>query len=526
MRLHCPVCNIYYPLTSPHLTCPNGNSDAVHPLCKVSDESDALIPVETIVERWNAGESGFSIFREQLGSFSEACQLGIASDWTDNLRSLENSAQKMHANGFAPTPLADTETLSTKIGWEPGRLFAKNETATILGSHKARHAIASLLQVQIRHSSNCTEKPRLAIFSCGNAALGAAAIAKSGGYQLFTFVPSGINREIESLLSNMDAKVVKVRRDGAVGQGDPCNNLYQQAVRELSMSAFSCYAYDLWVSVEGAEVLGLEFLLQIAFEQLSEEKLISGSFEPAKLDNIIVQVGGGGLAHGLVNSLHSGLKLGILKKLPRVFLAQTKSCYPLAISYFSILQMILTESQIGSNTDIALIGSNLPLELLTHHANRVEKIAAKVAANFETTAVQAALKTVASKRNHFFKPWSANEPHSIAEGILDDTTYDGYEITRAMMQTGGIPVILSEEQLSSAWSLGKQTTNLNLSATGTAGLAALQLLSVNKIIAPSQNSAVIFTGVENRDAPPNIATQNVLEVDMSSDPIQAIKKYF
>jgi threonine synthase len=324
----------------------------------------------------------------------------------------------------------------------------------------------------------------------------------------------------------MDAKVVKVRRDGAVGQGDPCNNLYHQAIRELKFAAFSCYAHDLWVSVEGAEVLGLEFLMQIAFEQISEEKLISGKFEPAKLENIIVQVGGGGLAHGVINALRTGVQLGILEKLPRVFLAQTKSCYPLAESYFDMLRLIMIESCIGSAAEHQLVTNNHPVELLSLHADKISKIAAIISANFESTPVQSALETIAAHRGDFFYPWNANEPHSVAEGILDDTTYDGFEIARAMFQTGGVPVILTEEQLTNAWDIGTRCTKLNISATGTAGLAALKSLAASKIIAAQQETAIIFTGVETRKAPSKIKTENVLEVSANNHPIQSITQYF
>ena len=280
------------------------------------------------------------------------------------------------------------------------------------------------------------------------------------------------------------------------------------------------------MSVEGAEVLGLEFLMQIAFEQISEEKLISGKFEPAKVENVIVQVGGGGLAHGVINALHTAVKLGILQKLPRVFLAQTQSCYPLAESYFAMLRLIMIESKIGSEDELRLVDNNGPVELLSHHAEKISKIAALVAANFESRSVQSALKTIAAHRRDFFCPWNANEPHSVAEGILDDTTYDGFEIARAMIQTGGVPVILTEELLCNAWDIGTRCTKLNISATGTAGLAALQSLFVNKIIAAQQETAIIFTGVETRKAPSEVKTENVLEVSANNHPIQAITKFF
>lgn len=512
MKLHCPVCKTSFEAKLGHLVCPKTTAKHVHPLQKKFENSDPVLLEDAWSERWNAGENSYSIFRECLGSFAMARQAGFEKDWLEFLQDLETNARKIHPAGFAPTPLVNTAKLSKQLGHRSG-LYAKNETATILGSHKARHAISSLLFLEsLRKLTNAAEKPPLAIFSCGNAALGAAAIAKSAGYCLYTFVPATLSQEIESLLSNMDARVVKVRREGSVGQGDPCNILYQQALRTFGWTAFSCYAHDLWASVEGAEILALELVVQIALEQTDPVRVALYGFDKAKLENMVLQVGGGGLANGVIAGLRKAVQLQLLEKMPRIYLAQTESCFPLAESYFAIVRRIAHEAQMGSEQVRKLLASESTQNLLRDHAQLANSLAHEIAANFSRPSVQNVLATVAANRGDFFKPWNVNEPHSIAEGILDDTTYDGFEITVAMLETGGIPCVLSESELAEAWKLGHESTKLNVSATGTAALAAIMLLQQQKVIRDTQNTAFIFTGVETRQSPPQINAKNVVNI--------------
>lgn len=86
-------------------------------------------------------------------------------------------------------------------------------------------------------------------------------------------------------------------------------------------------------------------------------------------------------------------------------------------------------------------------------------------------------------RSQFMWPWET-VPHSIAEGILDDETYDWVAVIRGMRASGGWPVTVSEEQLIEAHHIAGP----GVSATGSAGLAgALTLPS-------DETTAVLFTG--------------------------------
>ena len=67
-------------------------------------------------------------------------------------------------------------------------------------------------------------------------------------------------------------------------------------------------------------------------------------------------------------------------------------------------------------------------------------------------------------------PWP--DPHSAADGILDDETYDWLGVFDVLRRSGGRPVVVPETAISRAHELGR-ATGIPVSVTGTAGLAAL-----------------------------------------------------
>ncbi len=87
-------------------------------------------------------------------------------------------------------------------------------------------------------------------------------------------------------------------------------------------------------------------------------------------------------------------------------------------------------------------------------------------------------------------PWPG--PHSIADGILDDETYDWIGVFEAMRDCGGSPVVASEELIVRAHELAS-ATGINVSPTGSAGLAGL--LAIRDEVDDGERVAVIFSGV-------------------------------
>jgi len=92
-------------------------------------------------------------------------------------------------------------------------------------------------------------------------------------------------------------------------------------------------------------------------------------------------------------------------------------------------------------------------------------------------------------------PWVG--PSSLADGILDDETYDWIGVVGAMRAMGGSPVVTSEDQIERAWHLA-HAVGLPVSPTGAAGLAGLltALDGVDGGAWRSRRVAVIASGTQ------------------------------
>lgn len=89
-------------------------------------------------------------------------------------------------------------------------------------------------------------------------------------------------------------------------------------------------------------------------------------------------------------------------------------------------------------------------------------------------------------------PWES-EPRSLADGILDDETYDWIGVVDGMADTGGSPIVASEMSVVAAFKMAHKFTTLNVSPTGTAGLAGL--LEHREHIDDNERIVVVFSGV-------------------------------
>ncbi|MBI2522643.1 MAG: pyridoxal-phosphate dependent enzyme [Bdellovibrio sp.] len=218
-------------------------------------------------------------------------------------------AKKLHLNydeivrkidpGFSQTPLVRDENL-----------FIKNEISNVGGSHKARHLMGTAIYLEVLGKS----KSELAIYSCGNAAIGASFVAKAAHKNLSVFVPPGLNENVYKILRDNDAQINTCPRiAGEVG--DPCYNRFQEKLKSGAL-AFSCSGTDNWSNIEGGETL--------YFELLSE--LIESNIE---LDAIVIQVGGGALASAGVQAFQEFYQAKLISKMPRIFAVQTEGAYPL-----------------------------------------------------------------------------------------------------------------------------------------------------------------------------------------------------
>ena len=152
------------------------------------------------------------------------------------------------------------------------------------------------------------------------------------------------------------------------------------------------------------------------------------------LDAVVVQVGGGAFAASLSRGLSEG---GITAPLVAV---QTEGCAPLARAWAS------------AQSD----------------------------------------STAAAHWTQHMWPWE-KEPVSLADGILDDETYDWVADVAQLQRTEGRVVVASESDVVTASQIALQLTAVDASPTGTAGLAGL--LAMRNELNSTGHVAVVLSGI-------------------------------
>lgn len=102
------------------------------------------------------------------------------------------------------------------------------------------------------------------------------------------------------------------------------------------------------------------------------------------------------------------------------------------------------------------------------------------------------LRNIGERWSDLMWPWE-KEPQSLADGILDDETYDWIGVVEGMADTGGSPIVASESSVVAAYNMAHQLTSINVSPTGSAGLAGL--LEYREHIDDNERVVVVFSGV-------------------------------
>jgi len=105
--------------------------------------------------------------------------------------------------------------------------------------------------------------------------------------------------------------------------------------------------------------------------------------------------------------------------------------------------------------------------------------------------IEAGSNDVADHWGELMTPWK--DPHSVADGILDDETYDWLGVIEAIGGTwGDPPIVAAEADIIAAHQLAR-SAGFDVSPTGSAGLAGL--LATIDAIQPTERVAVVMSGV-------------------------------
>ncbi|NOX28697.1 MAG: pyridoxal-phosphate dependent enzyme [Actinobacteria bacterium] len=379
----------------------------------------------------------FVRYRTRLDSYRRWVDAGGSdAEFVTLVEHLNAKVADVDGVGFVVTPISEQPALAEAIGLPSCRLWVKDETNNVSGSHKARHLFGLLLHLAVDERFGDNSAGELAIASCGNAAIGAAVVAKAAGRPLRVFIPTWADANVAESLAELGATVeVVARQPGELG--DPTYLRFVEAVANGS-TAFSVQGTVAPHALDGGRTIGWELAEQFGYLAKRDQQM-------ARLDYVSIQVGGGALGSAMAMGLADGVEARWLAAMPRIEAVQTAAAAPLKRAWDKLV------------------------------------------------AVDDPLSALASRPDDFMTPWE-NVGTSLATGILDDVTYDWRQLAAAMLTTGGSPVVVDEAAIVEAHKVGRATTGINVSATGTSGLAGL--LSKSDDAIRGANVAVIFTGVE------------------------------
>ncbi len=480
--LKCIGCNIVYTIETkkPVYACENrGNGVFTHILEKILPDEFSF-DIRTLLDLSPNSTNPYLLFRKFFYSYYIAKKLKI--DFKSLVTEINDRLKAGGEPGFEMTPFL----VKDNISGIPGRTLIKNETCNVSGSHKARHLMGNVIYLEVLNKAAIIQKrPKLAIYSCGNAALGAAAVAKAAGYKLDVFVPLNVNPRVIQKLNYYGASVVACPRISGES-GDPCYNRFQEALASGSVP-FSCSGPDNWSNIEGGQTLCLELIAQ-------------ASLIKQKIDAIVIQVGGGALASSAVKTIEEVYWAGSIDTMPVIHTVQTEGGYPLVRTYLIMLKEIAIKNNMEcsltiDDSDEPILRNQAFLKYLNNNLQEILKIAEFCKANYTTDKVQNIFRDCAQNMKKYMWAWEG-EPHSIAHGILDDTTYDWFKIMQGMFRSGGIPITVTEQELKDANTLAKKITKINVDHTGSSGFSGYIKLKNLGIISKTASTAVFFTGIE------------------------------
>jgi threonine synthase len=399
----------------------------------------------------NDDPNPFVRYRHRLYSHDFALRHGLSDEgYVGLVDRLDDAVAAVDGRGFRITPFGLEPALSRQLGVP---ILVKDETGNVSGSHKARHLMGIMIHLLVAEALRGRGKrsdacPRLAIASCGNAALGAAVVARAASWPLEVFVPPWADATVVEGLNQLGATITRCPRLVSDPPGDPCVHRFREAVASGAIP-FGCQGPDNGLTIDGGRTLGWE---------LAEQRAL----QPYR--RLCIQVGGGALASSVVQ----GLRVG--GPLPLIHPVQTEGCAPLVRAWQRSLD-ILRGDPSGPPGDAVR-----PRD-------------------------PAALQHLARQRSRVMWPWET-EPHSAALGILDDETYDWWEIVAATDASGGRPLVATEDDVTEALRLARSCTAIPVDATGSAGLAGLLRLLTEEpaLRGAGEPIAVLFTGID-RSAP-------------------------
>ena len=147
----------------------------------------------------------FLRYRDRLDSHRAALAGGLSDEWfVETVEKLDAAVAEVDGRGFVITPTQPMPELAAAAGVDVD-LHVKIEIDNVGGSHKARHLFGVALAMLVDEALGAEVPERLAIASCGNAALGASVIARAMDRELTVFVPTWADPPVVAALTDLGA---------------------------------------------------------------------------------------------------------------------------------------------------------------------------------------------------------------------------------------------------------------------------------------------------------------------------------
>jgi threonine synthase len=301
----CAVCGTEVDVGTPSpWRCPKATDEDRHHVLQIVRRPG---PLQTVDD-----PNPFVAFGAELAWQAFAVDRGTTVDAAAALvRQLDERVTAVAGAGFVVTPFARADALSELLGFtDEGGVWVKDETGGPAGSHKARHLLSILLHLKAAELLGVGGREgRLAIASCGNAALAAATLAAADRRELEVFVPPWAHPSVVDALHRLRAEVTICPRRDDDPPGDPCVHRWREAVAAGAVP-FGVQGPENALSLDGGRTLGWE---------------MGDACGGVPLDRVFVQVGGGALAACVGRALAE--RGG---RPPRLHAVQAAGCAPLA----------------------------------------------------------------------------------------------------------------------------------------------------------------------------------------------------
>lgn len=419
--LTCSVCGSHLDIASPlSWKCPNATDIDRHHVLQFDSAIDVFRPTEDV--------NPFLAYREYLAVDAYGASLGL--DTTERIaiiQELDDAVRAVDGTGFVRTPMKRADALSDELGFTAdGGIWIKDETHNVAGSHKARHLFTELVYLVMTERAGVapwkspTERPILAIASCGNAAIAASTLAAAVKWPIAVHVPEASAPSVIAKLESLHADIRVCPRLDSDPAGDPCVLRFREEVAAGAIPFGVQGTENAWC-LDGGRTIGWELLKEIGH----------------RVDRIFIQVGGGAFASSIASSMRN------VGTHPKLHAVQTEGCAPLSRAW-------------------------------------------------DRAKATGGTRDAGSRWAECMWAWE-EEPHSLADGILDDETYDWIGILNGMSDTGGSPVVASEHAVIRAHEMASRFTDIKVSPTGSAGLAGV--LQMRNEIADDERIVVVFSGV-------------------------------